>query len=193
MKQKIFPSARSWGLILPAEWVETFDIIAHVKKIAQKYYIILHDSDFDKETGECKKPHYHVLFTFKSPSRLPTVVNHFSEFSDKLKENSFERINNITGAKRYLVHFDNLEKHQYKPDQVETNDSQFKDIFIQQVSKDEEIDMLIQANLDTLSETEQKYLEGWRPFLQGMSNRYQMLQSYFAIKRDFYFNKGRTK
>ena len=191
--KKNLQSARSWGLILPAEWAETFDIIANVKKIAQKYYLILHDSDYDIETGECKKPHYHVIFTYKSPYRLPTVVNHFSEFSDKLKDNSFERIINITGAKRYLVHIDNPEKHQYKPDQVETNDLQFKDIFIQKRSKDEVIDMITHSSQDIESEAERAFLEGFRPVFQTMTNTYQIGMYRLNLLRAFRAMHGRTK
>lgn len=186
-------SARSWGLILPAEWAETLDIIEKVKNVAPRYYIILHDKDYDIETGELKKAHYHVLFTFQSARRLPTVFNYFSEFSDKLKDNSFERINNITGAKRYLVHIDNPEKHQYKPDQVETNDLQFKDVFILKRSKDEVIDMIAENSQDTESEAERAYLEKFRPVFQAMSNPYQVGMYRLALKKDFRETYGRTK
>ena len=191
--KKTLQSSRSWGLILPSEWTETFDIIEKVKNIAPRYYFILHDKDYDIETGELKKAHYHVLFTFKSARRLPTVFNYFSEFSDKLKDNSFERINNIIGAKRYLVHIDNPEKHQYKPDQVETNDLQFKDIFIQKRSKDEVIDMIADSSQDTESEAERAYLEKFRPVFQAMSNPYQVGMYRLALKRDFRETFGRTK
>ena len=190
--KKTLQSSRSWGLILPSEWTETFDIIEKVKNIAPRYYFILHDKDYDIETGELKKAHYHVLFTFTSARRLPTVFNYFSEFSDKLKDNSFERINNIIGAKRYLVHIDNPEKHQYKPDQVETNDLQYKDIFIQKRSIDEELDMLFKVTEDTTSNAEREYLEGIRQYLQTMYSPYQRAMAYLAFKRDFRETFGRT-
>ena len=185
-------TARSYGLILPVDWTETFDIISHVKNIAYRYYYILHDKDFDIETGECKKAHYHVLMTFKYPLQLRTVINYFSDFSHKLKDNSFERIRNIDGAKRYLVHIDNKEKHQYNPDQVETNDLQYKDIFIQKRSIDEELDMLFKVTEDTTSNAEREYLEGIRQYLQTMYSPYQRAMAYLAFKRDFRETFGRT-
>ena len=184
MKKKL-TSSRSYELILPAEWSETLDILTHIRKLVHRYYFILHDSDYDKETGEVIKPHYHALFTYKNPVILSTVVNHFKDFSEKLKENSFNRIRNITGAKRYLVHIDNPEKHQYKPDQVETNDKTFDDLFLEKKSKDEEINIIMNAYENTTAETEREYLEGFRPSFQSMHNTYQMIMASLALKREF--------
>lgn len=186
-------TARSYGLILPAEWVETFAIIEHIKRIAHRYYFILHDKDFDIETGECKKPHYHVLFTFKYPLQLRTVANYFSVFSHKLKDNSFERIRNIDGAKRYLVHIDNQEKHQYKFECVETNDKQYKDVFLDKKSKDDIIDMIACASRDIESEAEREFLEGFRPVFQAMNNPYQMGMYRLHLLQAFQRKYGQTK
>ena len=193
MNKERVKTARSYGLILPAEWIETFAIIEHVKRIAHLYYFILHDSDFDIETGELKKAHYHVLFTFKYPLQLRTVANYFSAFSHKLKDNSFERIRNIDGAKRYLVHIDNPEKHQYKFECVETNDKQYRDIFIEKKSKDEVIDMIAYASRDIETEAERKFLEGYRPVFQAMNNPYQMGMYLLRLQQAFRETFGRTK
>jgi hypothetical protein len=118
-------ASRTWGLILPCEWDNHMSIVHKAKTVAKYYYWIKHNRDFygdapeDLENenshspGELKKEHIHLLMTFNSSRDLSTVRNYFSEF-DQLKENSFEKIANAFGAKRYQVHADNPEKAQYK-------------------------------------------------------------------------------
>jgi hypothetical protein len=140
MKSKKVQS-RSWGIIIPCEWECYMAIVHKAKALAKYYYWIKHDSDF-YEGGEIKKEHIHLLFTFNSSRDLSTVQNYFTDFKE-LKENSYEKINNIHGAKRYLIHADNPEKYQYQIIEVETNDRLYLNAFTEKMSSVEEINIIL--------------------------------------------------
>jgi len=148
--------SRGWQLIIPAGWDNLEAIKERCRGIARNYYFVVHD--FDKnELGEPVKPHWHLLMSFASPRRLDTMQNHFldwgkfdekkdvkenedyetpkdgqvSEESDQLlRPNSFERVYNLDGARKYLVHWEDPNKYQYSPLSVETNDKFFINLFI---------------------------------------------------------------
>jgi len=127
---------RSWQLIIPSEWQNISAIKEVCKSISRNYYYMLHDND-KNELNEPVKPHWHLLMTMGSSRDLSTMQNYFKDFPELL-ENSFEKIGSIHWAKRYLVHADDPNKHQYNPANVETNDKAYKDLFIEFASKIEE-------------------------------------------------------
>jgi len=176
-------TSRSYGLIVPAEWSKKNEIIEISKKISKFYYVIKHDKDFNPETGEAKKEHYHILMTFASPLQLGTVLNKFNTVQ-KIQSNSLELIKNIFGAKRYLVHKDNAEKFQYAPTEVETNDPLYKDILIEKKSGEDEVKQMLDA-FDKRPEkiTEREFIESFKSSLVQM-NSYQRLMSILALKRE---------
>lgn len=176
-------TSRSYGLIVPNDWEEKDEIINISKKIAKYYYIIKHDKDYNEETGEAKKEHYHILMTFASPLQLGTVLNKFNEVQ-KIQPNSLELIKNIFGAKRYLVHKDNTEKFQYDPAEVETNDPLFKNILIEKTSAEDEVKNMLDS-FDKRQEkiTEREFIESFKSSLVQM-NSYQRLMSILALKRE---------
>lgn len=171
-------NSRSWGFILPADWPNVDEILKLAREVSVKHYYILHDSDFDMETGELKKAHYHVIMSFKTPRHLKTISNYFSDYQ-QFKPNSFERIRNITGAKRYLIHLDDGDKHRYDACEVITNDKNLVDQLVDNTSNREKSEMMIDAYLnppDTLKE----FIELHRP-LMANANGYQlhiMLRNY---------------
>lgn len=176
-------TSRSYGLIIPVDWVEKDEILEISKKISKFHYFIKHDKDFDLETGEAKKEHFHVLMTFASPLQLGTVLNKFNTI-EKIKPNSLELIKNIFGAKRYLVHKDNIEKFQYDPSEVETNDPLFKDILIDKKSAEDEVkEMLDSFDKRQEKKTEREFIESFKGSLIHM-NSYQRLMSILALKRE---------
>jgi hypothetical protein len=190
-------ASRSWGLILPCSWESYMQIVYKVKTLAKYYYWIRHDRDFygdapeDAENphavGELKKPHIHLLFTFNSSRDLSTVQNYFSEFNE-LKENSYEIIRNVHGAKRYLIHADNPEKEQYKIEEVETNDKLFKNVFVEKASNEDLIDLMRDGLMQERSLTFNDYLSRFRPFISQMTNSYQIGVFMLNLIREWRFN-----
>lgn len=74
----------------------------------------LHDKDVNPDSGEIKKPHYHVLFLFDGPK----TVAQAAEVASQIHGVGLETLNSVRGYARYLCHLDNPEKHQYSPDDV---------------------------------------------------------------------------
>lgn len=171
-------SSRSWGVILPAEWANIDQILELVRSYSSKYYYILHDSDVDIETGELKKAHYHVIMSFKTPRKLGTVSNYFVNFKE-LQLNSFERIRNITGAKRYLIHLDDADKYQYDSSNVVSNDKNLIDQLAINQSKCE-ASMAIANALFNPPETYEEFYEIHKPLLSKM-NSYQLTQTTYRM------------
>lgn len=73
----------------------------------------LHENDVNP-TGEAKKPHYHVLFTFDGVKAKDQV----QEYVDIINGVGLEAVGSTRGYARYLCHLDNPEKAQYDPSQV---------------------------------------------------------------------------
>lgn len=181
-------TARSWGFILPADWPNVDDILKLACELSVKHYYILHDSDFDLETGELKKAHYHVIMSFKTPRNLKTISNYFSAY-EQFKPNSFERIRNISGAKRYLIHLDDGDKHRYDVSEVHTNDKNLVDQLVVNVSQWEKSIMMLEA-YENPPATRREFLELHKPMLAKM-NDYQvhiatrnLLYDYERLRRN---------
>lgn len=81
-----------------------------------EYAYILHDKDVNPDTGELKKPHYHVVIR-TSPCLLSTILNKFPN----LKSNFVEYTHEFRWCLRYLIHLDDITKYQYSPDAIVHN------------------------------------------------------------------------
>lgn len=100
---------RNWWFILypdsmPENWKEKLEDL-HVPIAVSP----LHDKDLNP-TGECKKPHYHVILTFKGNKSYEQI----KEITDSFNSPKPESIIDIGGTVRYLIHRDNPEKYQYE-------------------------------------------------------------------------------
>lgn len=79
----------------------------------EEYAFILHDAD-TLEDGSAKKPHYHWMGKRKNPVTIKTIANSLG-----VAENYIETIKN--GWKKmaqYLIHFNDEDKAQYSPEDV---------------------------------------------------------------------------
>lgn len=84
----------------------------------------LHDRDIT-ETGELKKPHYHILLCFPGP----TTFNKVNKICNELNSPIPKRILSVIGIYRYFTHKDNPEKAQYnEEDIIQINGFDIKDI-----------------------------------------------------------------
>lgn len=84
---------------------------------------ILHDCDVIEETGEIKKPHYHLVFRWASGSArtLASVGKEIGLPDEEI--HSLQYCGNLDGALLYLVHDtdESKDKAQYSPDDVKGN------------------------------------------------------------------------
>lgn len=78
----------------------------------------LHEFDVDEhsETGELKKPHYHLLFAYPAST---TYQNVKSLTVDTLHATIPKVVDNVKGAYDYLTHKNHPQKFQYNPDYIE--------------------------------------------------------------------------
>lgn len=85
----------------------------------------LHDKDFDRETGELVKPHYHLLLLGSTQmsrdnaadimEAIGAVVQRHSPAPDVVDR---FKVVDKNHAARYLCHLDEKDKHRYDPDDV---------------------------------------------------------------------------
>lgn len=73
----------------------------------------LHEFDVN-ETGECKKPHWHVAIAFDSVKTIDQV----KKLIEPLNCSIPIPLNSLRGMVRYFAHLDNPEKYQYPVDQI---------------------------------------------------------------------------
>lgn len=94
---------------------ELFEIINKCDRRGDVYYYIYHDKDIT-DTGELKKPHYHVQLYSDEEKRISTWASIYN-----VTDNRIEKIKNKISAIRYLTHCDNNEKYQYQIENIGTN------------------------------------------------------------------------
>ena len=75
----------------------------------------LHDKDIN-ETGEAKKAHYHVIFSFDGPTTYKNANNVIQSVTNGT---IVKPCYSLRGSFRYLFHLDNPEKHQYDQKDVQ--------------------------------------------------------------------------
>lgn len=108
---------RNWAFILypdsaPENWRECLQLYGVGCAVSP-----LHDKDLT-EKGEPKKPHYHILLTYKHPTTFNNVVSFISE---RLCQNKkAEGVQDLFAYYRYLAHLDNPEKAQYSEGDIVT-------------------------------------------------------------------------
>lgn len=105
--------SRNWVVIVypesaPNDWREILDNM-HIQWIESP----LHDKDVNPD-GTVKKSHWHVVLAFGSKKSHKQV----KEITDKLNSPIPQKVHNMKGQVRYLVHLDNPEKYQYPVEQV---------------------------------------------------------------------------
>lgn len=93
------------------------DVIAR-KKTIKEYAFILHDKDIDEETGEPKKPHYHLYLSFGSSN---VTFNYIALWF----HTSTQSVERVKGGKyavlRYYTHAGHPEKYQYNVADIVAN------------------------------------------------------------------------
>lgn len=89
-----------------------FKIISEVPK----YAFILHDKDFNKETGEIVEPHWHYYIEFTNPRDIKSIAENFD-----IPVNQIQKVFSKTAILNYLTHCKQPDKYQYNVSDVFTN------------------------------------------------------------------------
>lgn len=105
--------ARGFAFVLypesaPENWRQYLDDL-HIKWIESP----LHEFDVN-ETGEVKKPHWHIVLSFddvKSQVQVKKLIEPLNGTIPII-------LNSVKGMVRYMAHLDNPEKYQYPVDQI---------------------------------------------------------------------------
>lgn len=105
--------SRNWSVI---GWVESLPENIWKKLEETNLPIIvspLHNKDIEEETGELKKPHYHIIFNFDGPVTLRSM----QELCNDLGLSTYvERVRNLKNIIDYLTHHSRKSKEKYKYD-----------------------------------------------------------------------------
>lgn len=105
---------RNWGFVLyPESAPEDWKDILQLKGLAFAVSP-LHDKDINP-TGEEKKPHYHIILTYGSP----TTYKNVKTITDELNQPIPIPLESVRGYYRYFTHKDNPEKYQYNETGIE--------------------------------------------------------------------------
>lgn len=106
---------RYWAFVLypesaPTDWIEKLQLKGVSCAISP-----LHDKDLNP-TGEPKKPHYHIVLAYGSP----TTYNNVKALTEELNCPIPIPLESCRGYYRYLTHKDNPEKYQYDEKEIQT-------------------------------------------------------------------------
>lgn len=71
------------------------------------YAAILHDKDIDEE-GNLKKPHWHVVLRFQQATWSSAICKNL-----EIEHNFIEDVKKFDNAMLYLLHYNDMDKHQY--------------------------------------------------------------------------------
>lgn len=104
---------RNWAFVLytesaPEDWQEILTLKGLTYAVSP-----YHDKDINP-TGEVKKPHYHIILCFGSP----TTFNNVKTITDELNQPIPIPLESVRGYYRYFTHKDNPEKYQYNEEDI---------------------------------------------------------------------------
>lgn len=83
-------------------------------KKSYDYAIILHDKDYDEESGVVKKQHYHIVLRFQNAKWNTALADELG-----ITPNYIEESRSLKRSLLYLIHYYDENKFQYSIDEVE--------------------------------------------------------------------------
>lgn len=102
-----------------------------------EYAYIVHDKDYDKETGELLKPHTHCVLKFANARSLKSVADEL-----EITSNYIRKANSYESSLLYLIHYRNDDKHKYDLDEVQGPLKKKLIRLIKNENKDDEDDVI---------------------------------------------------
>lgn len=127
---------RAWTMVIypesmPDDWLEVLQD-SHVQFAVSP----LHDQD-ENPDGTVKKPHYHLLILYDSPTTFKNVA----ELAERMNAPIPQKVSSSKGLVRYMIHQDNPEKHQYSREDIKGYNGFDVDSFFE-ISKSQRLDVL---------------------------------------------------
>lgn len=96
----------------PDDWIQQLQLSGLQYAISP-----LHDKDRHEDgSGRTKKPHYHVIVIYGSP----TTYNNVKNLTDSFNAPIPQALEQVRGYYRYLTHKDNPDKYQYDEEDILT-------------------------------------------------------------------------
>lgn len=96
----------------PDDWIQQLQLSGLQFAISP-----LHDKDKQEDgSGRTKKPHYHVIVIYGSP----TTYNNVKNLTDSFNAPIPQALEQVRGYYRYLTHKDNPDKYQYDEEDIVT-------------------------------------------------------------------------
>ena len=96
----------------PDDWIQQLQLSGLQFAISP-----LHDKDKHEDgSGRTKKPHYHVIVIYGSPTTYNNVKNLTDSFNSPIPQ----PLEQVRGYYRYLTHKDNPDKYQYDEEDIVT-------------------------------------------------------------------------
>lgn len=98
------------------------------------YFVIKHDKDVDNQ-GVLIRAHYHIVFRSMKRLRVKQVFNQICDWMLTNMENiQIQEVIDFSASVQYLIHKNNLEKHQYDVNEVITNSDNLISIMNETIS-----------------------------------------------------------
>ncbi len=105
--------SRLWNLLLYPDNAEHAAALSFIRA-TYHYVAICHDKDRNSETGEQKKPHYHVIVKFCQARWNTSVAEELG-----ITPNYMQKTGSWDNSARYLLHDGVDEKYQYDKSELE--------------------------------------------------------------------------
>lgn len=169
---------RNWAFVLypesaPSDWLEQIQLSGIMSAVSP-----LHDKDVDP-TGEPKKPHYHVILVYGSP----TTYNNVKSLTDRLDQPIPQPLEQVRGYYRYLTHKDNPDKYQYNDSDIVTvngfNIADFVEVTKSEVT---EIKFILQTLI------REKLFKEYSLFMDYVQDNYDRVYYDVASSHTIFFN-----
>ena len=169
---------RNWAFVLypesaPSDWLEQIQLSGIMSAVSP-----LHDKDVDP-TGEPKKPHYHVILVYGSP----TTYNNVKSLTDRLNQPIPQPLEQVRGYYRYLTHKDNPDKYQYNDSDIVTvngfNIADFVEVTKSEVT---EIKFILQTLI------REKLFKEYSLFMDYVQDNYDRVYYDVASSHTIFFN-----
>ena len=170
-----YDGSEGYGSV-PDDWIQRLNLSGLQYAISP-----LHDKDkLEDESGRIKKPHYHVIVCYGSP----TTYNNVKNLTDNLQCPIPQALEQVRGYYRYFTHKDNADKYQYDEKEIRVGGG-FNIADFVELSKNEvtEIKKELQALIRNENITE------YADFMDYLLDNEKTLEYDVASNNTYFFDK----
>ena len=140
--------ARAWtAMVYPDSAPENWQEILR-EQLIECLVSPLHDKDV-LPTGEKKKPHWHVVLSFKNPATFDKACEVFAAINAVVPPEKESRVKDFRQMARYLCHMDQPDKHRYEmQDVISIGSIDYASLCMSAADEDDMLDQIFEA-MDT--------------------------------------------